>query len=267
METVDVQYQIRKLKPWFHNLHLPGGIQTAPDHPLGDFPRFKWLRIVQSLPADLRGWKVLDIGCNAGFYTFELSQRGASAVGIDVDEKYLRQARWAARYLNLESKVSFRQTPIYHLAKEGETFDLVLFMGLFYHLRYPLLGLDIAARKVRKLMLFQSLTIVDEQQCPLTTDYAKSLADLHNRNALAAPGWPRMAFVEGEFAGDPTNWWIPNQSGLRSMLRSAGLRIIAEPDDETFLCEPDPDRPISPFAEADFRAVTGTPGTHGNAGN
>jgi tRNA (mo5U34)-methyltransferase len=258
METADVQYEIDKLKPWFHNLHLPGGIQTAPDHPLGDFPRFKWLRIVQSLPIDIRGWKILDIGCNAGFYTFELAQRGALVVGIDVDERYLRQARWAARYLNLESQISFRQTSVYQLGREPETFDLVVFMGVFYHLRYPLLGLDIAARKVRKLMLFQSLIIVDEPDRPVITDYAKSLADLHNRNALAAPGWPRMAFVEDEFAGDPTNWWIPNQNGVRSMLRSAGLRIVSEPDEETFLCESDPDLTISPFAEADFRAVVGS---------
>jgi tRNA (mo5U34)-methyltransferase len=259
METIDVQDQIEKLKPWFHNLHLPDGIQTAPDHPLGDFPRFKWRRIAQSLPTDIKGWKVLDIGCNAGFYTFELARGGASVVGIDVDEKYLRQARWAARRLNLESRTSFKQMTIYHLARELETYDLVVFMGVFYHLRYPLLGLDIAARKVRKLMLFQSLTVVDRPEGSTTTDFAKGLADLHNRDALAAPGWPRMAFVEGEFAGDPTNWWIPNQNGLRAMLRSAGLRVIAEPDDETFLCEPDPDRPISPFAEADFRAVIGMP--------
>ena len=260
METVDVQDQIEKLKPWFHNLHLPDGIQTAPDHPLGDFPRFKWRRIEQSLPADVSGWKVLDIGCNAGFYSFELARRGAWVVGIDVDEKYLRQARWAARHLNLELKTSFRQTTIYHLGREFETFDLVVFMGVFYHLRYPLLGLDIASRKVRKLLLFQSLTIVDAAEGQTTTGYAKSLADLHNRHALAASGWPRMAFIEGEFAGDPTHWWIPNQNGLRAMLRSAGLRVVAEPDDETFLCEPDADYVISPFAEADFRAVIGTPG-------
>ena len=51
---------------------LPGrDIQTAPDHFLGDFPRFKWLEIAPHIPEDLKGWRVLDIGCNAGFYSFE----------------------------------------------------------------------------------------------------------------------------------------------------------------------------------------------------
>jgi hypothetical protein len=54
--------------PWFHNLHLPDGTQTAPGHPLGDFPGFKWRQLATRLPADLGGWSVLDIGCNAGYY-------------------------------------------------------------------------------------------------------------------------------------------------------------------------------------------------------
>ncbi len=66
---------IEELKPWFHNLHLPDGQETAPDHPLGDFPAFKWKQIAPHLPRDLAGWQVIDIGCNAGFYSFELARR------------------------------------------------------------------------------------------------------------------------------------------------------------------------------------------------
>ncbi|MBN1237172.1 MAG: TIGR04290 family methyltransferase, partial [Gammaproteobacteria bacterium] len=61
---------------WFHNLHLPGGAETAPEHPLGDFPRNKWRKVEHCVPQDLGGWRVLDIGCNAGFYSFELARRG-----------------------------------------------------------------------------------------------------------------------------------------------------------------------------------------------
>lgn len=85
-----------ELGPWFHNLHLPDGTETAPDHPLGDFPRFKWDCIAPLLPADLSGWRVLDVGCNAGFYTIALAQRGAAVLGVDIDARYLAQARWAA---------------------------------------------------------------------------------------------------------------------------------------------------------------------------
>src|SRR3954462_5736986 len=59
------------LGPWFHNLHLPDGTQTAPDHFLGDFPTFKWRELERCVPQWLAGWHVLDVGCNAGFYTFE----------------------------------------------------------------------------------------------------------------------------------------------------------------------------------------------------
>src|SRR5689334_394872 len=59
---------IAALAPWFHNLHLPDGSQTAPNHPLGDFPCFKWEQISESVPERLEDWTALDIGCNAGFY-------------------------------------------------------------------------------------------------------------------------------------------------------------------------------------------------------
>src|SRR3954470_24106525 len=102
--------QIDALGPWFHTLHLPGGVETAPDHFLGgDFPRFKWLQVADWLPADLSGWKGLDVGCNAGFYSFELARRGASVVAIDVDPRYLAQARWAAVQFGMEQQVEFRE--------------------------------------------------------------------------------------------------------------------------------------------------------------
>ena len=74
--------RIEALRPWFHNLHLPDGSQTAPDHPLGDFPAYKWQEIAPTLPEDLGGWRVLDIGCNAGFYSLELARRGAVVTAI-----------------------------------------------------------------------------------------------------------------------------------------------------------------------------------------
>src|SRR3954464_14259625 len=124
--------EIAALGPWFHNLHLPDGSQTAPAHPLGDFPSFKWKEIATHLPEDLSGWTALDIGCNAGFYSFELARRGARVTGIDVDPHYLRQAKWATRELGLQQVIEFRQMQVYDLADEDERFDLVLFMGVFY---------------------------------------------------------------------------------------------------------------------------------------
>ncbi len=129
--------EITALGSWFHNLHLPDGTQTFPDHWLGDFPRFKWLQIADSLPSDLSGWTCLDIGTNAGFYAFELARRGGSVLGIDIDDRYLRQARWAAGQFGLQERVRFERMQVYDLARLDLTFDLVLFAGVFYHLRLP----------------------------------------------------------------------------------------------------------------------------------
>src|SRR5205814_9375964 len=133
---------IAKLGPWFHNLHLPDGTQTAPDHFLGDFPSFKWRELAPHLPDDLRGWTALDIGCNAGFYTFELARRGAHVTGLEVDDHYLTQARWAVERFGVSDRVELRRGSVYDLAGTSERWDLVLFMGVLYHLRYPLLALD-----------------------------------------------------------------------------------------------------------------------------
>jgi tRNA (mo5U34)-methyltransferase len=221
-----------ELGPWFHNLHLPDGTQTAPDHWLGDFPSFKWRQLAPHLPADLSGWRVLDIGCNAGFYSFELAQRGARVLGVDVDVHYLAQARWAVGQFGVQERVEFRQMQVYDLARLDETFDLVLFMGVFYHLRYPLLGLDIVARKVGRLMVFQSMMMPGEEVAD-TTGHG-----LDDRQVLPAPGWPRMAFLEHAFEGDPTNWWAPDHACVEAMLRSSGLRVAARPGHELYLCEP-----------------------------
>jgi tRNA (mo5U34)-methyltransferase len=226
--------EIAELGPWFHNLHLPDGTQTAPAHALGDFPAFKWYDIGPHLPADLTGWTALDIGCNAGFYTFELAARGARVTGIDVEPLFLRQAEWAAGEFGVRDRVTFEQRQVYDLAHIEQQYDLVLFMGVFYHLRYPLLGLDIVAEKVRRLMLFQTLTMPGSA----VFDETSVDRDIDDRDAFSHPGWPKMAFIEHQFSGDPTNWWAPNHAACEAMLRSSGLRVVSRPGHEMYVCEP-----------------------------
>lgn len=221
------------LGPWFHNLHLPDGTQTAPHHPLGDFPAMKWEQIAPHLPKRLDGWTVLDVGCNAGFYSLELARRGAEVTGIDVDPHFLRQARWAASVNGLENRIRFHQSGVYDLARWDHDYDLVLFLGVFYHLRYPALGLDLVVERARRLVLFQTLTMPGEAEYETPDDQ-----DFDDRSALLTPGWPKLAFIEKSLAGDPTNWWVPNHAGVVALLRSAGLAVIARPGHEIYLCEP-----------------------------
>jgi tRNA (mo5U34)-methyltransferase len=224
--------QINALAPWFHNLHLPDGTQTAPDHPLGDFPRFKWDTLGALLPDDLTGWQALDIGCNAGFYSLELARRGASVLAVDHDEHYLRQLLWARDRFGYGGRVRCRRLDVYGI-KALPRFDLVLFLGVFYHLRYPLLGLDRAASRASRLFVFQSLSLPGDTAVEDTR--GRTYEEI---NALGAPGWPRMAFIEHDFAGDPTNWWIPNPAASQALLRSAGLRILSCTADGSYVCAP-----------------------------
>jgi tRNA (mo5U34)-methyltransferase len=230
--------RIRELAPWFHNLHLPDGLETAPDHPLGDFPAFKWRQLAPTLPDDLGGWRALDVGCNAGFYSFELAKRGAEVLGVDVDAHYLEQARWAAEQLGLRDRVRFEQLPVYELARRPERFDLVLFMGVLYHLRHPLLALDALAEKAERLLVLQTLTMPGEDVVAPPADL-----DIDDRGRMLEPGWPKLAFIERRLADDPTNWWAPNHAAVLAMLRSAGLEVVERPGHEIYVCRPHPTPP------------------------
>src|SRR5690606_30491661 len=139
MSSADIKQRIEQLGPWFHNIELRG-IPTAPDHFLGNYPRTKWRKFEHAIPADLTGKSVLDIGCNAGFYSIEMKRRGASRVlGLDFDDAYLEQARFAAELA--ETDIEFRKLSVYDVGALGERFDVVIFMGVLYHLRHPLLAL------------------------------------------------------------------------------------------------------------------------------
>jgi len=152
----ELEQRARALGPWFHNINL-GGVWTAPDHFLGDYPAVKLQGFSHALPADLSGKTVLDIGCNGGFYSIEMKRRGADRVlGIDYDEDYLAQARFAAEVTGQD--IEFARLSVYDVASLGEKFDLVVFMGVLYHLRHPLLALDLIHEHVAgDLLLFQSM--------------------------------------------------------------------------------------------------------------
>src|SRR5680860_852210 len=90
---------------------------------------YKWKAIAAHVPQDLSGWEVLDVGCNAGFYSIELARRGAHVTAVDIDPHYLDQARWAAQQFGVQDALTFKQMPIYALAHAPETYDLVWFMG------------------------------------------------------------------------------------------------------------------------------------------
>ena len=232
---------VAALGPWFHNMDLGQGVLTAPDHFLGDYPRFKFERFAAALP-DVSGRSVLDIGCNAGFYAIEMKRRGAArVVGIDSDDRYLAQARLASEALG-QHDIEFRNLSVYDVAQIGERFDLVVFMGVLYHLRHPLLALDLIREHVaRDAMLFQTMQRGSDDILDVPEDHPFHMPGTFDPSPIFdEPAYPKLHFIERRYAGDWTNWWAANRAGTEAMLRAAGFTIQAHPEAEVYLCRTAP---------------------------
>jgi tRNA (mo5U34)-methyltransferase len=186
---------------------------------------------MRSIDDGRRACAELDVGCNAGFYSIERKRRGADrVVGIDTDETYLKQARFAAEVCGVE--IELRLLSVYDVAKLKEKFDVVLFMGVLYHLRHPLFALDLLHEHVTKdLLVFQAMLRGGAEVEPVEPDY-----QFWETEAFERPGFPRLYFIENRFSGDATNWWIPNRACAEAMLRSAGFEILDRPEAEVFIC-------------------------------
>ena len=159
--TSSLENRVADLGPWFHNLRLRD--QRKKYRPLhttrsATFPPTSGSSSSKQCLTTCTAKSVLDIGCNAGFYSFEMKRRGASRVlGVDHDQVYLNQARFAREQLGLD--VDFKQGDVYDIDKlvGNESFDFVVFMGVLYHLRHPLYALEKVAKLVRGKLLFQTM--------------------------------------------------------------------------------------------------------------
>jgi tRNA (mo5U34)-methyltransferase len=108
----------------------------------------------------------------------------------------------------------------------------VLFTGVYYHLRHPLLALDLIREHVAKdLLVFQSMQRGSRSVGSLERDYPFSETQIfQSRN------FPCMYFVEQRYCDDPKNWWIPNRACAEAVLRSSGFSIVERPEEEVYVC-------------------------------
>ena len=203
---------------WWHEIELAPGIVTPGD----DSNRMK-LPILDSLglPAQMTGMRALDIGCSDGYFTFEMERRGASVVAIDfVPETYTGFA--TARKI-LGSNAEYRMDNVYNLTPESYgQFDIVLFMGVLYHLRKPLAALD-SIRSVLKTggQLFVGTMMIDEYfQLP---DGSVTTLDAVNPLLKTVPLW--QAYPGDSLNGDFTNCSAPNRRALEVALGEAQFRV------------------------------------------
>jgi tRNA (mo5U34)-methyltransferase len=197
---------------WYHTIDLGGGVVTKGV----DDSRFRLDRI--DLPASFAGRTVLDIGAWDGFFSFEAERRGAARV-VAADYYSWRGVGWGTGHgkagfelarAALGSRVEDVDIDVMDLSPERlGVFDVVLFLGVLYHLRHPLLALERVASVCRDLVILE--TVVD----------------------LVGFGRPAAAFYPGrELNDDPTNWWGPNVPAVEGMLRTVGferVRVVERP--------------------------------------
>ena len=217
-DRAEVERLIAEHGRWWHEIELAPGIVTPGD----DSNRMK-LPILDALglPHDLRGKRALDIGCSDGYFSFELEKRGADVVAIDfVPETYTGFA--TARKI-LGSRVDYRMDNVYNLTPDDYgRFDVVLFLGVLYHLRKPLAALD----AIRSVMheggqLFVGTMLIDEYF--LLPDGSTTTLDAVNPLLKNVPLW--QAYPGDTLNGDYTNCFAPNRRALEAALEEAQFRV------------------------------------------
>lgn len=186
---------------WWHSFELPGGRKisgvstvAAQKARISQFP----------IPGDLRGKRVLDVGTWDGWFAMEMERRGAEVMAVD---RFENPRLYEIREL-LGSRVDYQQLSVYDLSPERVgRFDIVLFMGVLYHLKHPLLALERVCSVASDLVAIESFVLKDR--------HARGLS-LETR--------PLMEFYENdEFGGEFDNWWAPTAPCLLGLCRTAGF--------------------------------------------
>lgn len=209
---------IAKQAKWHHRIEVAPGVTTPG---LQETPA---LLAQISMPEDLTGMRVLDIGARDGFFTFEAEKRGAAEV-VALDNEPPDHTGFAIAAELLGSKATYVTENVYALDQERfGRFDLVLFLGVIYHLRHPLLALDRIHDVTADdgLMLIET-HMIDEGLVDAEGNWRK-LADF----SPELTGLPIAQYYPGDMLGsDPTSQWAPNRVALEGWLRGAGFEPLS----------------------------------------
>jgi len=192
----EILEKIADLAPWAQNISIKEGISTP--GPLDT--QLRWDFIKNYMPRKLKGMRVFEPGCNAGFFSLKSAELGADYVlGIDF-EHYIAQANLIKKIRQAE-RVDFQAGSIYKMPST-EKFDITLCLGLIYHLKYPFLALKIISDLTSKMILLETEYII----APQDTD--------------------KMKFIEHTYRNDGTVWWLCGEECIKGMLRSVGFKFV-----------------------------------------
>ena len=205
---------IAKQEKWHHRIEVAPGVWTP------GLQDTQTLLSQIGMPEDLSGMRVLDIGARDGFFTFEAERRGAREV-VALDNESPHNTGFAIAAGLLDSKATYVTENVYSLdPKRYGRFDLVLFLGVIYHLRHPLLALD----RIHDVcspgaLLLLETHMIDEGLVDQAGEW-RHLADFHADLSLL----PLVQYYPTDMLGsDPTSQWAPNRVALEGWLRGSGF--------------------------------------------
>lgn len=209
-----LQEKIASVPFWYHRIELKPGLITP-----GINDSQAVLNLLE-LPKDCSGLRVLDIGARDGFFSFELERRGAEVLAID----YLPpdQTGFMVAKEILGSNVTYRVANVYDLNPEDYgMFDIVLFLGVLYHLRNPMLALDKIWQICRSRLWVES-QLIDNAFLDMETMQMKKISTLHPSLSKI----PLMQFYSGtSLNNDASNYWAPNMACLKAMLEECNFIV------------------------------------------
>jgi tRNA (mo5U34)-methyltransferase len=205
---------------WYHRIYLGNGIYTLPPTMADQV----WALIKPTFPVDLKGASMLDIGCNAGFFSILAKLRGAGRIlGVEFFPMFFEQAEYIRKIWQMD--MEYRLMDAHNVGKIDEQFDLVMFAGILYHLKNPLQVLEYIGDRCRDAVIVESEVIPDDRRNLLMA----RMGPLGNIK-LTATTKGFMKFYEGdELNGDNSNWWAPDTECLLGMLRVAGFKHFSRP--------------------------------------
>ena len=243
LSTDEIREQIASLERetgWYQCVDLGNGIKTKTKSHWGEplnYPLPKWNLIKNHIPENLQGMSVLDIGCNAGFFSIEAKRRHADYVlGIDERASYLNQAKFVTDVLGLD--IDFKKMNIYELSEMDKKFDLVLALGIIYHCKHPLMAAENIACVCKGTAIIESQLIrqpifVLEKPLTLMKEILKGRFFKHK-----IPIWTYVYEGYADSASnehtkeEDYNWWFPNMETLINLFRTAGFARIEKIHDK-----------------------------------
>lgn len=154
MTATKLAKKVEDLGLWYHRIDLGNGVVTP-----GDRDQSLTYNLYQGLlPEDLSGMTVLDMGANACGFSIEFAKRGAKVLAVELDQRYIDQARFVVDHFGLSDRIEIRQADLFDAPKFGE-FDIVAYVGLSYHIKYPQLALDMLGWNTKSILVASTQTV------------------------------------------------------------------------------------------------------------